>query len=164
MERKTHAALGAITLRNAGHNRALIDAARLISLGGSTTGSGQKTSAAHTDPIAAARSWLADPVRRRQLDAELVARAEASLEVAAAHHRELDLLAADLASDARITGQIDGMRLAHAEQMADLLRVYSDRMRGLIDPEAPDPNAVERLERAMAAAARGGLPAFIAAL
>src|SRR5689334_1550756 len=100
MERRTHAAMGARTLGPTPPMQAWGDAFRSIELVGTTAGGGAtRVLELPADPIDVARAWLAHP-DRALLPGTVRAKAEASLDIAAAHVRELDLLAGQLAMEA----------------------------------------------------------------
>lgn len=145
------------------------DAFRSIELVGTTTLLGRPEEAEEEpdfgDPIEAARAWLADPARRRQLSDDLVRCAEASLEIASVHLRELDLLAGQLAREANESGILDPLRLERVDLMAGVMRAYAERMRALLDHERCTTDEAERRMRCALDAARdGGLQALVAAL
>lgn len=174
MPRRTHAAIGAWTLVSSAPALAWGDAFRSIELVGDATAriralSDQDAEAVASglpDPIEVARTWLTDPARRSLWSPRLVAQAEETLQHAAAHLREIDILAGELAQDANDTGAIDAGRLEQVDMMAMVLQTYSARMRTLLDPAAIRVDEAERrLDTALAAAAQGGgLPALVAAI
>lgn len=168
MHRSTSAALGAWNLGPTGPSQAWGDACASIALVGDQAGSIEPTTELPrlTDPIAAARAWLGEPENRSQIPPVIIEQAEASLDVAGAHLRELDLLAGELAREASDGGVVDAIRLEQLDLMARTMREFAERMRTLLDPgtlEAHD--AERRLRTGIAAAAHGGgLPALVAAL
>lgn len=118
------------------------------------------------NPITAARNWLADPTRRAVLAPALVARAEASVLVAERYFLEIDALANELALTASAdgSGDLDLDKLDRIDQMIGVVRSYSERLRELLDPDSPAPDADTRITAALAASRAGGLPAFVDAL
>ena len=122
--------------------------------------------AALLNPITAARTWLADPTRRAVLAPSLVARAEASVLVAERYYLEIDVLANELAATANLdgSGDLDPDKLDRIDQMIGVLSTYSVRLRELLDPAGPAPDADHRISAALAASRAGGLPAFVDAL
>jgi len=119
-----------------------------------------------SDPISAARAWLASPERRALLSPSLIARAEASLLVAERYYRELDQLAHDLAVEAvsQDVGEWDPAGAERVDVMIDVLVDYSNKLRSLLDIEAPAPDADTRISAGLVASRAGGLPALVAAL
>jgi len=168
--RPTHASLGASALGPTPPAQAWGDAFRSIELVGTTTLSAQLAADAEEeielgDPIEAARAWLSDPARRRQLGDDIVRCAEETLQVASAHLRELDLLAGQLAVEANETGFLDPMRLQRVDLMAEVMRAYAQRMRALLDHDrVATEEAGRRMRSALDAARDGGLQALVAAL
>ena len=122
--------------------------------------------AAPTDPITAARTWLANPERRAALSPSLVSRAEASLLVAERYYRELDRFANELAVDAmsQDVGEWDPAGMERVDGMVDMLVSYSSKLRTLLDLGQPTPDADRRIAAALTASRAGGLPALVAAL
>jgi hypothetical protein len=164
MQRRTHAALGAWTLGPTPPTQAWGDAFRSIELVGSSTVLDEPRGPVE-DPIMAARAWLDDPARVEVLPNDVLVRAHASLDVAAVHLHELDMLAGDVARDANDGQVVDPLRLQQVDAMAEQLRVYAERLRELLDPETfRAEHAITHLQRGLDSAAVGGLPAFVAAL
>lgn len=164
MQPKSNASIGAWTLTSARVERP-DDARMSFELVGSRTPV-VADEAALLNPITAARKWLADPTRRAVLAPALVARAEASVLVAERYFLEVDALANELAMTAAAdgSGALDLDKLDRIDQMIGVLRSYSERLRELLDPEAPAPDADHRISAALAASRAGGLPAFVEAL
>jgi hypothetical protein len=164
MQRRTHAALGAWTLGPTPPTQAWGDAFRSIELVGSSTVD-EEPRAALEDPIEAARTWLEDPARIERIPADVRERAHASLDVAAVHLHELDMLAGDVARDANSGQVVDPLRLQQVDAMAEQLRTYAERLRELLDPATfRADQAFEHLQRGLDSAVVGGLPALVAAL
>jgi hypothetical protein len=164
MQPKSNASIGAWTLTSSRTERA--DDARLsFELVGSRTPV-VEDDVALLNPITAARNWLADPSRRAVLAPALVARAEASVLVAERYFLEIDALANELAMTANAdgSGNLDLDALDRIDQMIGVVRSYSERLRELLDPESPAPDADVRITAALAASRAGGLPAFVDAL
>lgn len=170
LRRPTHASIGVSTLGPTPPAQAWGDAFRSIQLVGTPTHltaepEEDEPEADVGDPIEAARAWLADPKRRRQLGSKIVACAEQSLEIAEMHLRELDLLAGELALEANDTGVLDPLRLERVDLMAAVMRAYAQRMRDLLEPDrVAIEDAERRLRDGLDAARDGGLPALVAAL
>jgi hypothetical protein len=166
----THASIGASTLGPTPPAQAWGDAFRSIQLVGTSThvaieADEDEEIVGAADPIEAARAWLADPARRRELGATLVECAEETLEVATLHLRELDLLAGELALEANETGELDPLRLERVDLMAGVMRAYAERMRDLLEPRQVESTEAERrLRQGLDAARDGGLSALVAAL
>lgn len=164
MQPTSNASNGALTLMSTRVERP--DDARLsFELIGSRTPV-VKDEAALLNPITAARNWLADPSRRAVLAPALVARAEASVLVAERYYIEVDALANELALTATAdgSGDLDPDKLDRIDQMIGILRSYSERLRELLDPDGPAPDADIRITAALAASRAGGLPALVDAL
>ena len=149
-----HAAIGAWTLTSSWIRPTTGDgdAAATISLEGTST----VAAAIPADPVTAARRWLADPARTAALDPEVRDRAERAIDVVAEHLDLLKQLAAELAVAVETEAGVDPVRIAHADELATSITGFSERLRVLLDPEQPAPDAADRLERGLAAAAAGG--------
>lgn len=160
MQRRTHASLGAWTLTtNAG---VPVDATRSIELvgdAGTMTGTVRPN-----DPVDAARRWLSDPGRARALEPLLRLRAEQAIAVAEAHLFRLDRMALELTIEVATDGTPDRTRLAALDEMADAIVEFSSRLRALLDPAGPAPDAEQRLVAGIDASEDGGLAALVAAL
>lgn len=119
----------------------------------------------HGDPVSAARAWLADPRRQSELSSDVIECASRSLDVAAIHYQEFNMLADEVATDGFAVGNVDELRLARLDSLAGTMRTYSEQLRALLDDAPEDPDGVAaRLESALDAAADGGLVAFVRAL
>lgn len=182
MQSRSNATIGAWTLKVAGLERArdarasfeLVGARTQVravaAQGGAPAAAGDEVHAADgssfVHPIEAARGWLADPARRAKLGPALVARAEASVLVAERYFLEIDQLANELAATAIAdgSGDVPADDLDRIDAMVSVLTNYGVRLRELIDPDAPAPDANERLGSALAASRVGGLPALVEAL
>lgn len=160
MQRRTHASLGAWTLTS--HAGTPVDAARSIELVGT-----QQTSTGTTspdDPVTAARRWLSDPARARALDPVLRLRAEQAISVAEEHLFRLDRMALELTLQVAADGTPDQARIAALDEMAEAVVRFSGRLRELLDPAGPVPDAEARLAAGIDASEAGGLPALVALL
>jgi hypothetical protein len=118
------------------------------------------------DPLEAARTWLMDPEHSRSVPEDVRDRAVESLDVAAVHLHQLDVLAGEVAREANDAGDVDPLRLDQVDAMAALVRTYSEKLRELLDPATLEAeHASERLDRGLDAARNGGgLGALVAAL
>jgi hypothetical protein len=161
MQQTMQAAIGALAL-NSTQQPPGADAPLSITLAGAAAGG--TPGAGPVNPIAAARAWLANPVRVRALPTTLLIRAASSVDVAEAHMHVLDELATAVAAELRTVGTVETARLAQVDSMLDVLNTFSLRMRELLDPESPAPDADVRLQAGLEAARDGGLPALVAAL
>lgn len=159
----TSAALGAWTL---GGSEPATDARTSIALVGSRTTVPGRAAPSGPDPIASARRWMSDPERRAAIGPALAARADASLLVAERWLREIDVVAHGLVDGALDAGEgeLDPKELRRIDGMVEVLTMYSERMRDLLDPAGPAPDANERIAAGLEASRAGGLPAFVAAL
>lgn len=160
MQRRTHASLGAWTLTASGATP--VDAARSIELVGAsqtTTGSVRPD-----DPVAAARRWLSDPTRARALDPLVRLRAEQAITIAEEHLFRLDRMALELTIEVAADGTPDQTKLAVLDEMAEAVVLFSGRLRELLDPARPAPDAESRLMAGIDASESGGLSALVAAL
>ncbi len=182
MQPRTNATIGAWTLKVSGLERAgdarasfeLVGAKTAMRAPAATAASAAAAPADATGvtgtvfvhPIEAARGWLADPDRRAKLGPALVARAEASVLVAERYFLEIDQLANELAAAAIAdgTGDVAADDLDRVDEMVAVLTSYGVRLRELIDPDSPSPDANERLGTALAASRLGGLPALVESL
>jgi hypothetical protein len=161
MQQTMQAAIGALAL-NSTEQPPGAEAPLSITLSGSAAGG--LSAGGTANPIAAARAWLTNPDRVRALPTSLLIRASSSVDVAEAHMHVLDELATAVAAELRTVGTVETARLAQVDSMLDVLNAFSSRLRELLDPEAPAPNADERLQAGLVAARDGGLPALVAAL
>lgn len=160
MQRRSHASLGAWTLSR--HESAPVDATRSIELVG--TRQTMTGTVRPNDPVEAARRWLCDPTRARALDPLVRLRAEQAIGVAEAHLFRLDRMALELTLEVAADGTPDQTRLAALDEMADAVVAFSTRLRELLDPAGPAPDAEQRLMAGIDASETGGLAALVAAL
>ncbi|MCW2925873.1 MAG: hypothetical protein JWM98_3277 [Thermoleophilia bacterium] len=175
MQGRSHATTGARAIGARRTGPTWGDAFSSIMLVGSATTSAVTSSDDSTieqivsagSPIDAARSWLSDPTRTAALPPSLVACAVQTLDVADAHFRDLDDLAAGMARDAAAVGVLDDARLRQLDSLAEALDEYASTLRRLLDPQLTDPvEAERRIHAGLRAAANsgGGLRALVIAL
>jgi hypothetical protein len=161
MSRQSHAIAGAHTLvHRTNRVGARVDARLAFELVG--TGSSDMD---YVDPILAARSWLADPKRTRDIPSEVTELASRTVDHAEAHIRELDVVAGQVALDANATGTVDKARLDQLDVMTITLQRYSLQLRAAMAEAATAPELVRtRIERALEASDIGGFEALVSAL
>ncbi|MBC7462461.1 MAG: hypothetical protein H7287_13975 [Thermoleophilia bacterium] len=161
MPRPSHAAAGTHALvHRTNRVGASADARVSFELVGSAA-----TELEYVDPILAARSWLANPVRTSGLPERVTQLAGQTLDRAEAHVRELDVVAGQVALDANATGVVDSARLAQLDSMTLTLNRFSMRLRDVLAEAAAEPDAVTaRMDAALQASRRGGFEALVASL